>query len=181
MLSRMSTVTTAGSRRVLARRPRAGGRLALRGLLHAAAAVAACVAVIVAVVTGTGWLYLLRGVHGLAFGPHFQGALPLQQLAGGDTQPLGRMVAAWLPTGLALGMALTVLTRIPRWARATIAAVGAAILLLAAAAVSDAVAQNDAVRAHVSATFGYGGVWLSVALVALGVLVAPPWAPRRAP
>jgi hypothetical protein len=139
----------------------------------------ACLAVIVTVVAGTGWLYLLRRTHDLAFGPTFQGALPLQQLAGGDAQPLPRMVVAWLPAGLALGVVLGVGTRMARPTRAALAAVGSAILLVASAALSDAIAQNDPVKAHISSALSTSGTWLAVALIVAGVLIAPPWSVRR--
>lgn len=142
-------------------------------LLHTSAAAISCVALVGAVVVGTGWLYLLRDLHGLALGPTFSGALPLQQLAGGDAQPLGRMVVAWLPTGLALGVVLRAGTRMSLPVRGAIAAAGSAVLLICASAVSDAVAQNDAVRHHVSGSLSRGGIWLAVALIALGVVIAP--------
>jgi hypothetical protein len=145
----------------------------LRGLVRTFAGIAACAAVIVAVAAGTGWLYLLRHVHGLAAGPRLRGALPLQQLAGGDAQPLARMVVAWLPTGLALGLSLTALTRLPRFGRTVVATLGAAVLLVASATVSDAVAQNERVQAHLSGALSLGGVWMAVALLALGVAAAP--------
>lgn len=156
-----------------------GYERARQALLHTSAAIATCLALIVAVVVGTGWLYLLRHLHGLAFGPTLKGALPLQQLAGDDAQPLGRMVVAWVPTGLALGIALTAATRLPRLGRGGATAVGSALLLLASSAVSDAVAENDAVRSHISTALSSGGVWLSVALLTAGVLIAPPWSVRR--
>lgn len=108
------------------------------------------------------------------------GALPLQQLAGGDAQPLLRMVVAWLPAGIAAGVALGALTRLSRLLRAGIAAVAGAVLLLAASAVSDSITQNDAVRLHVSAAFSRQAIWLAVALLALGALIAPRWAGARA-
>jgi hypothetical protein len=147
-------------------------------LIHTSAAVIGCVALIGGVVVGTGWLYLLRELHGLAVGPAFSGALPLQQLAGGDAQPLGRMVVAWLPTGVALGLVLGTATRMSRPVRGAFAAAGSALLLLFASAVSDAVAQNDAVRHHISSSLSRNGIWLAAALVTLGVLIAPPWARR---
>ena len=134
--------------------------------------------VVIAVVAGTGWLYLLREFHGLAAGPRFDGALPLQRLARGDAQPLLRMIVAWLPAGLALGASLAVLTRLPRWGRVLCAAFGSAVLLLLASAVSDAIAENDSVGSHVSNAFSRDGVWLAVGLVALGVLIAPAWSGR---
>jgi len=104
------------------------------------------------------------------------GALPLQQLAGGDAQPLLRMVVAWLPAGIAVGVALGALTRMSRPARAALTALVSAVLLLAASAVSDAIAQNDAVHEHVSAAFSRQAIWLAVGLLTLGTLIAPRWA-----
>jgi hypothetical protein len=152
------------------------GEQARQILLHTSAAIATCIALLIAVVAGTGWLYLLRDLHGLAFGPHFQGALPLQQLAGNDAQPLGRMLVAWLPAGLALGFVLRSITGLPRLTQAAIAALGSALILIPASAISDAVALNDPV--HLSHSFSRDGIWLAVGLMALGVLIAPPWSPR---
>src|SRR4051794_5622523 len=75
---------------------RGAGTRVLRALAFAAAVLGTIVAVVGAVVAGTGWLYLLRHTSVLAVGPSFRGALPLQQLAGGSAQPLGRMAAAWI-------------------------------------------------------------------------------------
>ena len=165
------TIATADISPVHSRRR--SGRAALHGLARALATIAAFTAVVTAVVVGTGWLYLLRGVHDLAIGPRLQGALPLQQLAGGAAQPLARMVVAWMPTGIALGLALTALTRLTRWGRTVVAAVGAGVLLVAGAAVSDAIAQNDSVQAHLAGAVSLRGVWTAVALLGLGVAVAP--------
>jgi hypothetical protein len=107
------------------------------------------------------------------------GALPLQQLAGGDAQPLLRMMVAWLPAGIAVGVALAALTRLSRPARVAVTAIVSALLLLAASAVSDSIAENDAVRTHVSAAFSRQAIWLAVALLAIGVLIAPRWAGAR--
>ena len=112
----------------------------------------------------------------LSLGPRLDGALPLQQLAGGDAQPLVRMLVAWLPAGVAAGFALDALTGLSRPLRVAVASLVSAALLPAAAAISDSIAQNDAVRAHVSAAFSLGAVWLAVGLMALGVVIAPRWA-----
>jgi hypothetical protein len=160
------------------RRQRERHGRALQAALRGSAGLAALLATCVAVVAGTGWLYLLRDFHGLAFGPRLDGALPLQQLAGGSAQPLPRMIVAWLPAGLALGAALRALTRLRLPARAAFTVVGGAFLLLAASAISDAVAENDPLSGHISAAFSRGGVWLAVALLGTGVLIAPPWSAR---
>ena len=62
-----------------------GGKTpALEALVRGASALGALGAMLVAVAAGTGWLYLLRELHVLTLGPRLGGALPLQQLAGGD-------------------------------------------------------------------------------------------------
>src|SRR5205085_604507 len=66
---------------------------------------------VVATAAGVGWLYLLFQWGALDAGPHVSGALPLQQLAGNEAQPLLRVAVAWLPAGVAAGAALTALTR----------------------------------------------------------------------
>ncbi len=153
----------------------AGRRRARWAVGRIAVGFAVCVTVVAAVTAGTGWLYILRHDHALALGPRFHGALPLQQLAGGDAQRLGRIAAAWVPAGLVLGLALAVLTRLPRYGRAAIAALGGIVILLPASAFSDALAQNDPVSAHIPSGFTRPGVWLSIALFVVGVLAAPPW------
>ena len=104
---------------------------------------------VVATVAGAGWLYLLRDVSALAFGPHVGGALPLQRLAGGDDQPLARLVTAWVPAGLAAGCALAALTGLRRWARAAVAAVTTWLVLAATGAAADAVTANERLTQHV--------------------------------
>ena len=151
---------------------------ARRAARHVAAGLGACLAVVLAVLAGTGWLYLLRHDHALAVGPRLRGALPLQQLAGDDAQPLGRMIVAWLPAGLALGLSLAFLTRLTRFGRAASAALGGILLLPAASAFSDAIAQNDPLRAHLRGGLTSPGVWLAITLLIVGVAVAPPWRVR---
>jgi hypothetical protein len=150
----------------------------VRAFVFAAAVLGTIVAVTAAVVAGTGWLYLMRHTSVLAVGPSFRGALPLQQLAGGSAQPLGRMAAAWIPAGLALGMSLAWITGLPRWARAAIAALGAIVLLPPASVVSDAIAQNEPLASHIRGGATRPGVWLAIALLVAGVLAAPPWRTR---
>ncbi len=133
----------------------------------------------VSVVAGTGWLYILRELHFPASGPLLDGALPLQQLAGGASQPLSRMLAAWLPAGLALGVTLAALIRIPRVLRVALVVPSSALLLIAANAVSDSIAQNDPLKQHISSSLDRSGVWLAVGLLALGTLIATPWWARR--
>lgn len=151
----------------------------LHTLRYLSAGLAACLALLVALVAGTGWLYLLRDVRELAVGPHLKGALPLQQLAGADAQPLVRMAAAWLTTGIALGIALATVTRLRRSARALFTAVVSAVLLVATAAASDAIARNETVGYNLHGALSQAGVWVAAALLAVGVLLAPPWSRWR--
>lgn len=136
---------------------------------------------LVAVAAGTGWVYLMRELHVLTLGPRLGGALPLQQLAGGDAEPLIRMTVAWLPAGVAAGIALGALTRLPRIARALVAGVVSLALLILASALSDSIAQNDGMREHISAALSRSAIWFALALLVAGVLIAPPWARRPDP
>jgi hypothetical protein len=90
-----------------------------------------------------------------------------------------RMVVAWLPAGVAAGLALELLTRISRPIRAALTAVLGSAVLLIASAISDSITQNDAVGNHVSAAFSRQAIWLAAAILALGALIAPRW--PRAP
>ena len=63
-------------------------------------------AALLSVFVGTGWTDGLRGWGVLAAGPHVAGALPLRELAGGADQPLLRVIAGWLPTGVLAGLVL---------------------------------------------------------------------------
>lgn len=124
-----------------------------------------------AVVAGTGWLYLLRGVGPVAFGPDVAGALPLQQLAGDAAQPLAVLVLAWVPAGALAGAALARWTRLSRPARALAVSVVAAVMLFAAGAFSDAVAVSEPVVDELGPQAHRAGTWVAVALMALGSLL----------
>ena len=63
-------------------------------------------AALLSVLVGTGWTDGLRGWGALPLGPHVTGALPLRELAGGADQPLLRVVAGWVPTGVMAGLLL---------------------------------------------------------------------------
>lgn len=111
-----------------------------RRVARTTAGVAVTFAVLVAgLFAGTGWLYLLRGVHLLGFGPRIADALPLLQLADFDGQPLGRVMVAWLLAGVLAGVALR---RLPRAGRVPLAAIVALVLLVIAAQGSYALARN---------------------------------------
>jgi hypothetical protein len=138
--------------------------------MRAARAATLGLTLILAVLAGIGILYLLRQGRAVTAGPRVFGALPLQQLAGGESQPLGRMIVAWLPSGLVVGLIFSQLTQAGRVWRALVVAVGGAALLLAAGAVSDAVAVSDPVAPHVWPQFGHAAVWVAMALLVIGAL-----------
>ena len=124
---------------------------------------AAAAAILFAGVAAVGWLYLLRHVGALDIGPRLRGALPLEQLAGSDSQPFLRMAAAWLPAGAVIGVALAGRSAFAR--SATAAAVTCAILLLSGAA-SDAVANATPVLSRLLPQLALPALWAAVALAA---------------
>jgi hypothetical protein len=133
--------------------------------------VPAWLAVVLAVFAGTGWLYVLRDSSALAIGPRIVGALPLQQLAGNDGQPLAALVVAWLPAGALAGAALARWTRVSRAGIALGVAAVAMVLLFAAGAASDAAAISEPVFTHLGAQLGRTGTWTAIGLMALGSLL----------
>ena len=126
-----------------------------------------------AVVAGIGWLYLVRATAALALGPRVAGALPLQQLAGQDAQPLLRVATAWLASGFAAGMMMARLTGLRRGAGTVLAAAVAAVLLVVAGAASDAVAVSEPVVQHLAPQLQRVGVWVESGLLAAGALIVP--------
>jgi hypothetical protein len=150
----------------VSRHARAAAVLGLRG----AALVAT---VVVAVLAGIGWLYLLRDSGLLGGGPALAEALPLQRLAGDAAQPLGRMVVAWLPTGLVAGALLARAGFDRRELRAALLFAGAAALLMVLSGVSDAITESDPLGSHMGAQPGRAAIWTAAALLALGAAVPP--------
>ena len=137
-------------------------------------------------VAGVGLLYLLRDAGVAHVGPRPAGALPLEQLAGADGQPLARMALAWLTAGLAAGGVLAVFTRSSRVAvLAPLVLTAGAVLVLTAAA-SDAIANNEPFRQDLATPLGAAGVWVSLALLIIGAAIgvrlaaASPRAPSAA-
>jgi hypothetical protein len=124
--------------------------------------------ILLAVAAGTGWLYLLRSWHVLGAGPRVPGSLELERLAAGDAQPLLRLVAAWVPAGIAAGLVLRALVRVRGGVLALGAGAGALVLLMALGAVSDAVENSETVGRHVAAQPGRAGPWAAAALVVIG-------------
>jgi len=126
---------------------------------------AVLIGVIVALIAGIGWLYVLRGLHLFAVGPPVPDALPLLQLARTDLQPLLRVVLAWLPAGAVAGLALA---RIGRPQRAVIGALTALVLLLLASQASDALARNLRFSQVLWSRSPGPGPWLEALLFAVG-------------
>jgi hypothetical protein len=119
---------------------------------------------------GTGWLYVLRGLHWLRDGPRIPDALPLLQLAASDGQPLVRVIVAWALAGALTGIALV---EVPPHRRLALALAVALVVLLAASQASYALARNVAFSSTVfSRAPGLGPV-LEACVFALGC-----WLPR---
>jgi hypothetical protein len=127
--------------------------------------------VLLAVCAGMGWLYLLREAGALDVGARLSRALPLEQLARGDEQPLLRVAVAWVPAGAAAGLALAWATSWGRFGRALAVGVLAAVILFFTGAVSDAIAVNESVTAHLGEQFSHEGVWIEVGFMLLGSLL----------
>lgn len=134
-----------------------------------AASVGIGFAVIMAVLTGTGLLYGLRGLGWLAVGPRLGDALPLLQLAGTDGQPLLRVAAAWLVTGVVLGLALI---RVRPRSRAVVVGGLGLFLLLFASEASFAVARNLRLSDVLGGRVPGVGVWVSGLLLVAGACAA---------
>lgn len=124
--------------------------MAARLLSIARYAVAGVLLPVLTLAAGIGSLYLLYRSGLLAMGPHVPRALALEQLAGHDGQPLGRVLAAWLSVGAASGLVLAALgARHPGRLLAAFT-VGSAIVILATGAFSDALANNQQLVDHLS-------------------------------
>jgi hypothetical protein len=127
---------------------------------------AGALTILAAVAGGIGWLYLLRHTGALASGPRVVEALPLQRLAGEDDQPLLRVLVAWVPAAVVAAAGLAYFTRLRRPARALAAGGGAAALLWAAGAMSDAVTETESFAGHLGPQAGRAAIWLPAALFA---------------
>ena len=120
---------------------------------------------------GIGWLDLLRRGGALADGPRLFEALPLQRLAGSASQPLARVVAAWLPAGLAGGAALYFAGVRSRAVRSAARGALSLVPLLLAGAAADAVTETEPIRPHLAAQPHRAVIWLAAGLVAIGAAV----------
>jgi hypothetical protein len=146
--------------------------LSRRTVRHGGAAAGALVILLAGLLAGTGWLYVLRGLHWLDVGPRIGDALPLLQLASFDAQPLLRVLVAWVLAGALTGVALS---RVAPNRRVAPAFVTALVLLLLAAQESNAVTRNLSFSSTVfSHSPGLGPVIEAVAF-AFGC-----WLPRPA-
>jgi hypothetical protein len=139
-----------------------------RGVEGVGWAIAALLTVVLGLLAGFGWLYLLRGLGWLAAGPRVADALPLLQLASFDGQPLLRVLVAWLLAGTLAGVALGRL--LPGWRVAVTGILGLVILLVASQA-AYALARNLPFGSVVfSRTPGFGPVLEAMAFAAGSVL-----------
>jgi hypothetical protein len=134
---------------------------------------------VLAICAGMGWLYLLRETGALNAGPNLARALPLEQLARGDAQPLLRVACAWLPAGAAAGLALAWGTGWPRPARTAMLGALTGVLLFGTGAISDAVAVSESFTSKLGDQFAHEGIWVELALVLIGSLLIPRTLPAR--
>jgi enterochelin esterase-like enzyme len=149
------------------RAPLASGRDALlRPARRAGTSAIAGLAAILAVLTGTGLLYGLRGLGWLNVGPRLGDALPLLQLAGFDAQPLARVAAAWLLAGGVLGL---MLSRVKPVSRLSIAAGLGLLLLLFTSEACFALAHNVRLSDTLAGRVPGAGAWAEALLLAAGV------------
>ena len=116
---------------------------------------------------------LLRGTGALRVGPALADALALDRLAGRDAQPLLRVVAAFVPAGLLLALALREVAPAGRTGRAALAGLPAYAVLIAIGAASDAVTRSEPLSRHVAAQPGRAAAWLPALVFALCAYLVP--------
>ena len=128
---------------------------------------------VLVVAGGVGWMALLAHVAPLGVGPPVPGALPLQRLAGGEAQPLVRVLFAWIGAGLAMR---AVLASAPRGGlpRAATAAIVGAVTLVAVGGVQDAVTASEPLAGHLLPQVTHAGLWVAVAVLAACALIPTP-------
>jgi hypothetical protein len=138
---------------------------------------------LIAPVAGIGLLYLFRQASIAGVGPRPAGALPLEQLAGADAQPVVRMALAWLPVGLAVGALVAVFTRSSRAFTLALVTLVAGALLVTSGGVSESIENNESLTQHLAAPLGLSGTWVSLVLLLIGAAIGamPAVAGRRAP
>ena len=128
------------------------------------------------VLTGYGWLYVMRDMGWFAAGPRVGDSLPLLQLASADAQPLLAVVVAWLLAGAVAGLFTA---RVPLRRRVPALGLTALVLLLIAAQASYGLARNLRFR-DILLSHGPGpGPWLAALFFTLGCALPRGSALRR--
>jgi hypothetical protein len=121
--------------------------------------------VLVGLLVGEGWLYVLRGIGWLHAGPSVADSLPLLSLAGADGQPLLRVAVAWLLAGALTGVALV---RPPAPHRAALAGALCLVLLLLDSQASYALVRNLPFSGVITSRAPGAGPWVEALLFAIG-------------
>jgi hypothetical protein len=134
---------------------------------------------LITVAAGAGWLELLRRSGALHAGARITGALPLDRLAGHAGQPLLRVLAAWIPAGLACGAALYAMTGWSRPVRGMLAGLGGFAIVFVAGGLSDAVTASDPLGSHFSAQWHHQATWLVPVILAACAVIPGRSRPRR--
>jgi hypothetical protein len=122
-------------------------------------------AVVAGLLTGEGWLYVLRGTGWLHAGPSVADSLSLLSLAGADGQPLLRVAVAWLLAGALTGVALV---RPASSHRAALAGALCLVLLLLDSQASYALVRNLPFGGVITSRAPGAGPWVEALLFALG-------------
>jgi hypothetical protein len=144
---------------------------ATRAVLAASGAAGAVLILVLSLLAGVGWLYLLRSLGWFTLGPRLGDSLPLLRLAGFDGQPLVRVGVAWLLAGIVLGLALI---RVDPWRRAALAAGLGLVLLLFASQAAFALAENLRLSAVLLDRVPGFGPWFEALLFAAGSALPRP-------
>lgn len=127
--------------------------------------------VVVGLLAGFGWLYVLRGLGWLGLGPRIADSLPLLQLAGFDGQPALRVVVAWVLAGALAGVALR---GVPAARRVALTAILGLALLLTGSQAAYALTRNLPFTSVLfSRAPGFGPVLEGLAFAAGSVLPRP--------
>jgi enterochelin esterase-like enzyme len=165
-----------GSARARVPRPVGDRHPLARTVRGIAAGAGGSVAVLMCAVSGIGSLYSLRQLHWLAVGPSTPDALPLLQLAGFSGQPLVRVIGAWIPSGVVLGL---MLTRFPAVRRVLFILMLGAVLLLFASDASYALARNLRLGEVLLYRAPGLGPWVECLMLAAGSALSRSWTMNR--
>lgn len=140
---------------------------AAQGLLEP---VVGLLALVLALIAGFGWMYALRAVGLVGFGPRVADALPLLQLAGSADQPVARVVVAWVTVGAVAGVAAA---RLARPARAALMLAPALLLLAFASEAAFAAAHTENLSHVLTSRVPGAGVLYEALLFTVGALLLP--------